>query len=136
MATLSRTVLTGVDLICNRARFTYLLLFRHFNCAFYEFYPYFHLANSLIVTGWCYSLTLGSFPQNLKNYLNISDVKFMPASEINFFREFKFCEYDFGCFNQDFSCLGNPSSVNMILAVLTRSSAARLSFCFTIENLL
>ena len=47
----------------------------------------------------------------LQNCLNISDIKFMPASEITF--------------------LGGPNSANTIFAALTRSWAARLLPFFT-----
>ena len=51
-----------------------------------------------------------------QNCLNISDVKFMPAS--------------------DTILLGSPNSANTILAAFTRSSAARLSAIFYNRNLL
>ena len=50
----------------------------------------------------------------LQNCLNTSDVKFVPASEINF--------------------LGSPNSANTILAASTRSSAT-CQFYFTIGNM-
>ena len=50
----------------------------------------------------------------LQNCLNVSDVKFMPASEK----------------------ILSPNSIKIILAAFTRSSAARLSVLFKIGNFL
>ena len=103
----------GNDLICNKARFTLLLVLRHFYCPFENFIQ----ASTRLLLWWWYSdVMVCSMFICLQNCLHISGMKFMPTSEIILLR--------------------SPNSTHSILAASTRSQAVRLLALFTIGNLL